>query len=474
MKLKKILKDLDINLSKDLKNINIYSIANSTKDIKENCLFICIKGQKVDGHCLKQQAKMKGAIVFLVEEIDEAFDGIQILVKSTRVALSIVARNFFKPKSKVKVVGITGTNGKTTTTFMLAEIFKAAKINVGIIGTIGSYYNGKEIAGTLTTPDPIELFKMFKQMAEAGVKYVVMEVSAHAIFFNKVKGVDFCAKGITNLSEDHLDFFENMEEYFNVKLDFMKDGNCVKAVNIDDIKIRETIFDKKALLYGINDACDVYVENISQDTTNYTLVKGRAKYLINWKMVGSYNIENALCASSIAFGLKINGKHIQKGLQNFKSVPGRMNVYVNNGKKAIIDFAHTPDAMEKIIKTTRVFTSGKLICVFGCGGDRDPIKRPIMGKLASEFCDYVYITNDNPRTEKPEDIANMVKSEIKGNNFEVILDRKLAIKKATDNLNDGDVLLILGKGAENYMEIDGERYPYSDKLEIEKWGFECL
>lgn len=472
MNLKNILEDVKVLYARGIENIDIKDISISTNDIKKDSLFICLKGQSYDGHKFKDEAIKKGVIAFVVEEYDNDCQVPQILVPSTREALSYISKNFYKPKKMPKIIGITGTNGKTTTTFMLNSILKSAGKNVGVIGTEGIFFNGNKIVLNMTTPDPIELFKYIKEMADVGVEYVVMEVSAHAIYYNKINALDFYAKALTNITEDHLDFFETMDRYLQTKIDYMNSGDCIKVVNIDDecgYRIYEEM--KEVYTYGLYDGADIFAYDLSDDCSSYVVNLFNKQVEIETQVLGKYNVENSLCAISLATLLGVNDKYIKEGIESFTSVDGRMNIYKKDNKLAIIDFAHTPDAIEKLLTTIRPFTKGKLICLFGCGGNRDANKRSIMGNISSRLSDFVYITSDNPRFEDAGEIAKMIESGISQKNYTKILNRKQAIESAILNMCDGDVLLLCGKGAENYMDIKGEKYPYSDKEELLKYGF---
>lgn len=471
MKVLELMTGIEILNAKNLENVNINFITDNTDNVKENTLFVCIKGQKIDGHTLKSKAKDNGAVCFVVQELDEKFNGVQILVKNTRQALAIICRNFYCHDGMPKVIGITGTNGKTTTTYMLKNILEQAGYSVGIIGTEGIKYLEKSESYNMTTPDPTILYSVLGNMKKNGVDFVVMEVSAHAIVLNKIDGIDFTVKALTNITQDHLDFFKTLKEYKKCKIGFLKSGNCFKVVNNDDFSGRElSQEDDKFFSYGIDNPSDVFAIVKSNDYSNFTINLFDDVLEINSKLVGKFNVENSLCASLIARLLNISNESIQRGLCNFNSVPGRLNLYEINGKKIIIDFAHTPDAFEKIMNTVRAFTNGRLICVFGCGGNRDMGKRPKMGAIATRLCDYVYITSDNPRYEESSSICEMIESGIKYKNYEIIIDRKNAIKSAYLSMENGDVLLILGKGAEKYMDIKGIKYPYEDKLVVESLG----
>ena len=471
MKLKKLLKDVNVLYADKIKNININHISISTQDIKPNTLFVCLKGENFDSHNFKEYAMRSGCVAFIVEKYDKNFDGLQIVVQSSRLALSLISRNFFKFKKSVKIIGITGTNGKTTTTYILASILKCANKQCGIIGTEGVVYNNKKINFNMTTPDPILLFSYLKLMAEEGIEYVVMEVSAHAIFYEKIAGINFFVKGLTNISNDHLDFFDTKENYAKTKIDFISQGNCIKVINLEDESADKLLINKKTYSYAKGDSADVFAYDFSTDYSTYTLNIFDKPLYINTNLVGAYNVENVLLACTIAHLIGIKEKFIIDGLKDFNGVEGRMNVYKKGKQTAIIDFAHTPDALEKVLKTVRQITQGKLYCLFGCGGNRDVEKRKQMGEISAKLCDYVFITSDNPRFERAEDIANDIASGIKTSNYEIILDRQNAIKQATLKLNDGDVLMLCGKGSESYIEINGVKHSYSEKQELSKWGF---
>lgn len=475
MKLKNLLKGVKILNARGIKNVNIENISNKTSDNLQQGLYICIKGGNIDGHNLKAEAQKCGAVAFVVEQIDYEFDGLQILVEDSRQALSIIAKNFYYTKNFPKIIGVTGTNGKTTTTNMVAHILDYAGKKVGLIGTEGIFYAGKKINLHMTTPDPIDLFKHLKNMADEGVEYVVMEVSAHAIYLQKVFALDFFVKALTNITEDHLDFFETFTKYKNTKVDFIYAGKGIKIVNIDD-KYGCNIASKnqKVFTYSKSLPADIYAQNIKQGSGEYVAKYCGNNLQVTTNLIGAYNIENTLCALLIACKVGISADLATKAMETFKSVDGRLNVYKRGQKTAIIDFAHTPDAMQKVLSTIRDEGFKRIICLFGCGGNRDAIKRPIMGKIASENADFVYISSDNPRFEEPMDIINQICSGFEKNNYIVIQDRAQAIRQAVGAMEEGDCLVLCGKGAEDYMEIKGIKYAYSDKQVLSSLGFEQI
>lgn len=471
MKLKKILQGVKVLNARQIKNVTIKNVSNKTCDNLEQGLYVCLKGEKVDGHNLKQEALKRGAVAFLVEEYDYDFSGLQILVEDTREALSIVAKNFYAPKTP-KIIGITGTNGKTTTTNIVSHILKCAGKKVGLIGTEGVFFNEQKIVLHMTTPDPIELFKLLGQMYNDSIEYVVMEVSAHSIYLKKIYALDFFVRALTNITEDHLDFFKTLKNYQQTKMQFISNFKGIKIVNIDD-KYGCKIAGKNGdvFTYSTRFPADAMATNISCQGRFFDAVLNGKLLKVKCKLIGNYNVQNILCAMLICNKIGINDEQILSALQTFMPVEGRLNVYKKENKTAVIDFAHTPDAMNNVLSVLKKETQGKLFCVFGCGGNREQEKRPIMGEIASSICDFCVITDDNPRFEDSRLIANQVASGIKGNNFKIIQNRSEAIAYAVSLMQDGDLLAICGKGAEDYLEIKGQKLPYSDKEELLKLGF---
>lgn len=475
MKLKKLLKGIKVLNARQVKNVTIENISNKTTNELKQGLYICIKGQNTDGHSLKNEALKCGAVAFIVEEIDYEFDGMQILVEDSRKAMSIIAKNFYYNKNFPKIIGITGTNGKTTTTSLVAHILKEQGKSVALIGTEGIYFEDKKINLHMTTPDPIDLFRVLNAMAQAEVEYAVMEVSAHAIFLEKICSLDFYVKALTNITEDHLDFFESFTKYKNTKLDFIAAKKGIKIVNIDD-KYGCTLASKvsKMFTYSKSLPADIFASEIDENCQNYAVNLDKKHLHIKTNLIGSYNIENVLCAFLICKKLGLSEESIANALLTFKAVDGRLNVYKKGDITAVIDFAHTPDALEKVLKTVRPTCKCKLICVFGCGGNRDALKRPIMGKIASKNADFVYVTSDNPRYEEPDFIARQIVSDINGDNYKIVHDRKQAVLDAFEMCNDGDMLVLCGKGAEDYIEIKGVKHTYSDMQTLIDLGFERI
>ena len=470
MRLSKILSNIEV-LNK-YNDVDISNISIDTRRIKSDGLFFCINGENIDGHDLAQEAMYNGAKCLVVErKLDLNIQ--QILVKSTREAVSICAGNFYgNPRTKFKLIGITGTNGKTTSTYMIKNILQLAGYKVGVIGTIGVMIDEQSYPATLTTPDPIDLHKIFAKMADKKVDIVVMEVSAHAIALNKMAGI-VCDIGVlTNVTQDHLDYFKTFKSYANTKKSFINPKFCkVGVVNVDDEIARELVLKNdskfKIKTFGLNNPADCFAVNINYyfNGTTYFLNNEYDLNVINTRLIGEFNIYNALGAACVCSLLGINSKTIQLGLNTMDFVPGRINVLpLKNNAYAVVDYAHTPDGLENILTSVRKISKGRVISLFGCGGNRDSSKREIMGEISAKLADFTIITSDNPRFEEPESIIKQVEKGVKSisTNYKCITDRKEAIIYALNNVRENDVIVIAGKGAENYLDIKGEKIQYSD------------
>jgi len=458
--------------SYNFEDIKIQHLTCSTTEVLPNSLYFCIKGQNVDGHTLASVAVSMGAVALVVEHYVEGVRVPQVVVDNVRTVMGRMASNFWhNPRSKFKLIGCTGTNGKTTSTYMLKSILETAGYKVGLIGTICNMIGDKKIASSLTTPDPIELHKLFFMMAKARVDYVVMEISAHAISLDKMAGVVCDAGILTNITQDHLDFFGSFENYRDTKLRFLTDEFCrIKVANIDDERIREHILmhkEKKILTFGLKNPSDCFATKITSSIlgTSFVINLNDELRAVNMRLIGEFNLYNALGVATACMGLGIDSKAIAFGLGTCDFVPGRCNIIpCKNGAYAVIDYAHTPDGLANILSSIRKITKGRLISLFGCGGNRDTTKRSIMGAISGELADYTVITSDNPRLEEPNSIISQIEEGIKGvsTNYRCIQNRKEAILTTIAELRSNDVLVIAGKGAEDYMDIAGEKIHYSD------------
>ena len=465
MKLNEILKNIDCEILGD-DNINISGLYHNSKEIIDGGLFFAIKGKNVNGEDFVLDAVNNGAKVIVSEGKLNIENVTNIVVKDVRKSMSLIAKNYYNnPADKMLIIGVTGTNGKTTTTYMLKSIFEEAGKKVGVIGTNGIVIDNKKISSNFTTPDPIILQKILNEMVENDVSVVCMETSAHALELQKLWGVMTDIALFTNLTQDHLDFFKTMENYFDAKRKyFTKDYARFGVINVDDI-YGQTIYDTSEIplvSYSKNNKADIVAEDIKQNMYDqeFKVKSIKGDFKINLNMLGSFNVSNALGAIAVAIMSDIDKKYIISGLKNLEKVEGRFNSYFVKGARVIIDYAHTPDGLENILKSAREFTQNKLISVFGCGGDRDKGKRQIMGEISTENADLTIITTDNPRTEDPIDIVEDIERGVINNNYMLEIDRILAIKKAINLAGYGDTVVISGKGNENYFDINNEKVPY--------------
>ena len=450
-------------------------LCTDSQKVRNGDLFLCYKGNEFDSHEFAKEAVSRGAVALVCErKLD--LDVAQIIVSDGRSTIAPAARAFYGHADKnLKIVGITGTNGKTTTTYMLASIFESAGKKAGVIGTLGISYAGKFISPELTTPDPIYLHSVFADMLRCGVEYVFMEVSAHAIYFNKIDGLEFEVGIFTNCTQDHLDFFGNMQDYADCKKSFFTEKRCKYAVvNSDDKTGREIIRDfKNSIAYGLKNPADVFAVDIDENIkgTSFVINLFDELYEINLKITALHNVYNAMCAAACAKILGIDTADIAEGLSNLKSVTGRLELVAKfNGADIFVDFAHTPDGLEKSLQALKKLCRGKMYCLFGCGGNRDKTKRPIMGKIAAENSDFCIVTSDNPRYEDPYEIISEIEAGIKPLNkkYVTVTDRETATEYAINLLENGDILLVAGKGGEYYQEIMGIKHSYNDTTVIKR------
>ena len=483
MELKSILSGLEGLKVRGNLDVNVKGIKNNSKAVEENDMFVAIKGFDDDGHNHIEEAIKNGAKVILAQEdeIDKNIikeipeDIVLVLTKDTRYALAIVACNFYKnPSKKMKLIGVTGTKGKTTTTYMIRDILEKHGIKVGLIGTVASYVGDKKIADNEnTTPESLKLQEIFSKMLEEKCEAVVMEVSSQSLKLERVAGCDFDIGVFTNLAEDHISTKEhpNMEDYFNSKVKLFK--MCKKGfINADDvysIMIPKLVPECQFSTYGIDNHCDLLAKDITV-TNQYADFKvkiGDKNERVKVSIPGRFSVYNSLAAIAVAMQFGCNSEEIKGALENIR-VPGRSELVDNKlGLTIMIDYAHTPESLEKILSAVKIYTKGRVISVFGCGGDRDKIKRPMMGEVSGRVADYTIITSDNPRTENPEEIVKDIEEGIKKTNgkYECIVDRKEAIKKAIKMANKRDMIVLAGKGHEQYQEINKKRYPF-DESEI--------
>ena len=483
MELKKILAGLEGLKVKGSLDIDVKNIRNNSKNVGPDDMFVAVKGFDVDGHEHIEEAMNNGAKVIMAQEdiidkkiIKEIKDDVTlILAKDTRYSLAICACNFYKnPSQKFKLVGVTGTKGKTTTTYMIRDILEKKGIKVGLIGTVASYVGDRKIANNEnTTPESLKLQEIFSKMLEEKCEVVVMEVSSQSIKLERVAGCDFDIGVFTNLSEDHISTKEhpNMEDYFNSKVKLFK--MCKKGfINADDvyaITIPKLVPECQISTYGIDNHCDLLAKDITV-TNQYVDFKvkiGDKNERVKVSIPGRFSVYNSLAAIAVALNFGCTSDNIKDALINIR-VPGRSELVDNKlGLTIMIDYAHTPESLEKILNSVKIYTKGRVISVFGCGGDRDKNKRPMMGEVSGRVADYTIITSDNPRTEDPKEIVKEIEKGIKKTKgkYVCIVDRKAAIKRAINMANKKDIIVLAGKGHEQYQEVNKKRYPF-DEVEI--------
>ncbi|HHV38800.1 MAG TPA: UDP-N-acetylmuramoyl-L-alanyl-D-glutamate--2,6-diaminopimelate ligase [Tepidimicrobium sp.] len=475
MKLETIIKGSRFTVVKGDKNIGITGIENDSRRISNGNMFIAIEGFTVDGHDYIDKAIESGAICIVVEkDILLARDDITLIkVDNTLDALSRYSSIFYgEPSRKMKVIGITGTNGKTSITYMVESIFREANKDTGIIGTMGSRFAGKIIDNKNTTPDSLIIQRQLGNMLKAGMEFCAMEVSSHALELKRVEDVDFQVGVFTNLSEEHLDFHETMESYYNSKLKLFNRAKGYNIVNGDDIYGKRILQDVEnavpIITYGIDGAYDIYATDVvcHMRGVDFTLNTWEGSIPIKLNILGEFNVYNALAAMACGMVYGIDLPTIKKGIENIKNIKGRFEIIpVEEDYSVIIDYAHTPDGLEKVLRTIDQFAKGKKIVVFGAGGNRDRTKRPIMGETVARHADLSVVTSDNPRFEDPDDIIEDVLvgvRRVKGN-YVAITDRKEAIKYALSIAKPDDIILLAGKGHETYTIIGDKIIPFDER-----------
>ena len=479
MKLFDLIKNLDIEETNIKENVEICSITADSREVKKDYIFICHKGSKTDGHKYIGEALKNGAALLIIGYKPEDFDGNTpyILVKNTRAAeAGLWARWHNYPAENIKIIGVTGTNGKTSVTYMIKKILDEAGYKTALFGTIKSVIDGVEYDSKLTTSDPRDLAGLFAAARDACVEYAVMEVSSHALALDKTAGLGEFEIGVfTNLTQDHLDFHGTMENYRKAKAELFKKSK-IALLNADD----EASFSMlnrsiKNYNYGTAKYADFYADNIiykGADGIEYDFCVGGAsfdevasKFKIKSPTVGEFNVYNTMAAAACGIILGIDEKIIASALSEVK-IRGRMErLDIDAPYSLFIDYAHTPDALESVLKAIRGFCGkGRIICVFGCGGDRDKGKRPQMGRIAAENSDFCVITSDNSRTEEPIEIIRDIIAGIDIKSaYEPVIDRRKAIELAMNIANAGDIILLAGKGHEEYIDEQGEVRHFSER-----------
>lgn len=448
-----------------------YNITDNSKEVKENTIFFAIKGISKDGHDYIEEALKNGASFVVAEHSHIEKDNI-ILVKDSKKAFGeCVKAHFDAPDEKLKIIGVTGTNGKTSTTHIIHAIL-SQKFQGAIFGTMFYKIKDEVIQSLNTTPGTKVWFELLSKARDKNLDFVSAEVSSHALDQLRVYPTRFFATIFTNLTQDHLDYHKDMESYFEAKRRLFKDYQYeVCILNIDDDYGRRLYeeFKSKALTYGYSKNSDLAIQHFDQENKILSFRYKDRLYQLKTNLMGSFQAYNIGASVLLAFYMGFDFDSIQSGILNLKSIDGRFETIEVGKKKVIIDYAHTPDALEKLLKTAKDITKNRIICVFGAGGNRDTSKRPKMGDIASRLSDIVIITSDNPRFEEPMDIIKDIVKGISSNTPMIEPDRAKAISLAIDLALDGDTIVIAGKGHEDYQEIKGQKYHFSDKEEVSKY-----
>lgn len=491
MKLENVIAGLNIiQLAGEVERKDIGSIVYDSRNVKKSSLFVAIKGLTTDGHKYAFEAISKGATAILIED-DSIIPNdylihqnvTKILVKDSRKALAQVSSKFYKePSQKLEILGVTGTNGKTTVTYILKSILEEAGIKVGLIGTIKSYIGTDVLQSDKTTPESLELNQMFYQMVEAGCTHCVMEVSSHSLELDRVHGIEFKGAIFTNLTQEHLDFHPDMESYFKSKKKLFDNLNsdAIAVSNFDNSYGEKILVGSSArkISYGNSSKYNYYFTDESFDfsSTRFKIKSNKKELNIKSNLIGKFNIYNNTACAAMCSEFGIGDISVINGIAKISNVPGRFQIVSGDYPlNVIIDYSHTSDALENCLSSIREVLKNqnkrsKIITVFGAGGNRDKTKRPLMGKAVEKYSDKIFITSDNPRNEDPNIIIEDVLSGITDrSNVTTIPDREEAIKEATENADENDVLLIAGKGHEDYIIIGDKKIHFDDKKVAEKY-----
>jgi UDP-N-acetylmuramoyl-L-alanyl-D-glutamate--2,6-diaminopimelate ligase len=475
--LKKIWPNLEGGLLRKFGSQQVNKVSCNSKNISSGDLFVAVRGASCDGHQFIDEAIKRGARIIVTEQDEYRPDrAVFIKVPDSRRALNELAAGFYgNPAQKIKVVGITGTNGKTTVAYLLEKILNAAGFEAGIIGTINYKIKDRLIPATNTTPGPLELQSYLAQMVDEKIKFCVMEVSSHSLDQERTGGIDFQGAVFTNLASDHLDYHLTVENYFAAKAKLFENlkNDAFAAINLDDpfgLKLTK-LTPAKVISYAIDSQADLTAKNISLDLrgTGFLLAAPEAQIDIQTRLLGRHNVYNILAAAGMGLGLGIDLKTIKKGVESLELVPGRLeNVDCGQPFKVLVDFAHTEDALKNVLSTLKGISGSRLLLLFGCGGNRDKTKREKMGRVADGLADFSVITSDNPRNEDPRQIAEEIVKGFHSQKYKVVLDRLEAIKEIVALAKKDDIVVIAGKGHEAYQIFKDRTVPFDDRIEVKK------
>ena len=468
MKLENLLYGVEIQKTNVDSDEEIKEIKIDSRKVEEGDMFVCLEGVCDDGN--SHLCEINCDFVAVTEK--EPSGGKYVVVKDARKAYAQICENrFLRPLEGMKFVAVVGTNGKTSTAHYIDSILSFAGIKTGLIGTEGHYILGEKVGQSLTTPDPYELNELFFKMRTRGVEVVVAEVSAHAIYLEKLGDIKADVAILTNVSQDHLDYFKDFANYQSVKMSYFENGNAKRAIiNVDDesgrilLKRLEGREDVKATSYGLYKPADCFAVNVIEDIDGVKFVANLEDEIVDVKssLYGEFNVYNLLGAMSVASCLGIDSQTLTHAVRKIKAVKGRFSVLHTDKGTIIVDYAHTPDGLKNLLSTARTLTKSRLITLFGCGGERDRQKRAAMGKIASEYSDFIVLTSDNPRSEDATDIIRQIEWGVTIKDVKCIVDRPEAVKFALSEMEEGDTLVLAGKGNESYLEIKGKKIPYND------------
>ncbi|MFB0509079.1 MAG: UDP-N-acetylmuramoyl-L-alanyl-D-glutamate--2,6-diaminopimelate ligase [bacterium] len=473
-RLDELIQGLRINKIIGDDKINISGVSYHSQKIKPNFLFVAIDGSKTSGKEFIAEAISNGAVAVATSEppLTQNPMATIIQVENPKVFLAELANRFYDfPSQKVELIGITGTNGKTTTAYLVKSILDNAGKTAGLLGTIRHFDGENWLKAENTTPESLDIIRILSGLWQKKIKYCVLEVSSHGLELNRVYGLRFQIGVFTNLSQDHLDFHKTIEAYKAAKLKLFSglEQNAIAIINQEDELSAEIVKITKArtISYSMKNQADITAKilNLSAGGTRLRLNVTGKEMVINFHLIGSHNVYNLLAAASVGLAYNMPMSEIKAGIEKVKVIPGRMESLDNDkGVAVFVDYAHTPAALRELITTAREFTKKRVLLMFGCGGNRDQLKRPLMGKIATELADYVILTSDNPRDEDSSKIIQDIKAGISKNNFEVIPDRFAAIRRILFLAKIGDTVLIAGKGHEDYQIIGQEKRRFDDRL----------
>jgi UDP-N-acetylmuramoyl-L-alanyl-D-glutamate--2,6-diaminopimelate ligase len=488
MRLGELLEGCAVELTATQKSIEINGVTDDSRRVSQRDLFVAISGERVDGAQFAQEAAGRGAAA-VVSERPLTVECPAIRVDSARKSIALIAANLHKrPADALNLLAVTGTNGKTTTACLLESIASAGGACSGLIGTIQAKFSGRVLPSNHTTPDPLELHRLLREMVEAGVDTVVMEVSSHALVQERVHGLTFRAAAFTNLSRDHLDYHKQLEDYFQAKRKLFADNlsaTGVAVINGDDTYCNRIYTELRGLRrmawkFSRQGNAEISAVNVEFSISGIraTLKTPAGDIPVRSPLVGAHNLENILAAAGVALSAGFSRRDVQDGIERLQGVPGRMERFEDRGVVALVDYAHSDDALRRALESVRSFAKGRLIVVFGCGGDRDRGKRPLMGAVAAAGSDVAVITSDNPRSEDPDEIISQIAVGLEKAGFRRIsqgkarsgekgylvdADRGQAIALAASLAKPGDVILVAGKGHETSQVVNGEARPFDDR-----------